>query len=32
MDDIDQEYARSQSEGVKITTAIKTEPWGERFF
>jgi catechol 2,3-dioxygenase-like lactoylglutathione lyase family enzyme len=29
---IDEEYARLQSEGVKITTPIQTEPWGERFF
>lgn len=32
VDDIDREYARIQSEGVPITTAIETEPWGERFF
>jgi predicted enzyme related to lactoylglutathione lyase len=32
VDDIDREYARLQSEGVKITTPIETEPWGERFF
>nr|WP_322712271.1 VOC family protein [Nostoc sp. ChiSLP03a] len=32
VDDIDREYMRIQSEGVPITTAIKTEPWGERFF
>lgn len=32
VDDIDREYARIQSEGVIITTAIETEPWGERFF
>lgn len=32
VDDIDCEYARLQAEGVKITTAIETEPWGERFF
>ncbi|MBD2093511.1 VOC family protein [Microcoleus sp. FACHB-1515] len=32
VDDIDREYARLQAEGVKITTAIETEPWGERFF
>jgi predicted enzyme related to lactoylglutathione lyase len=32
VDDIDTEYARIQAEGVAITTAIKTEPWGERFF
>lgn len=32
VDDIDREYTRLQAEGVTITTAIKTEPWGERFF
>ena len=32
VDDIDREYARLQAEGVIITTAIETEPWGERFF
>ncbi|MBD0301237.1 MAG: VOC family protein [Tolypothrix sp. T3-bin4] len=32
VDDIDREYVRVQSEGVPITTAIETEPWGERFF
>jgi predicted enzyme related to lactoylglutathione lyase len=32
VDDIDAEYARIQAEGVPITTAIETEPWGERFF
>lgn len=32
VDDIDREYARLQAEGVQITTAIETEPWGERFF
>jgi uncharacterized glyoxalase superfamily protein PhnB len=32
VDDIDREYARLQAEGVTITTAIATEPWGERFF
>lgn len=32
VDDIDTEYARIQAEGVKITTKIETEPWGERFF
>ncbi len=32
VDDIDAEYARIQAEGVAITTAIETEPWGERFF
>lgn len=32
VDDIDAEYTRLQQEGVSITTAIATEPWGERFF
>ncbi|MBW4683809.1 MAG: VOC family protein [Komarekiella atlantica HA4396-MV6] len=32
VDDIDREYTRLQAEGVTITTAIETEPWGERFF
>ncbi|MCP9486708.1 MAG: GNAT family N-acetyltransferase [Gaiellaceae bacterium MAG52_C11] len=32
VDDIDGEYARLQAEGVEITTAIETEPWGERYF
>jgi uncharacterized glyoxalase superfamily protein PhnB len=32
VDDIDTEYTRMQAEGVTITTAIETEPWGERFF
>ncbi|MCF2969975.1 VOC family protein [Synechococcus sp. Nb3U1] len=32
VDDIDTEYDRIQAEGVKITTTIETEPWGERFF
>jgi predicted enzyme related to lactoylglutathione lyase len=32
VDDIDREYARLQAERVAITTAIETEPWGERFF
>ncbi|MBD1842708.1 VOC family protein [Cyanobacteria bacterium FACHB-63] len=32
VDDIDSEYTRLQAEGVKIITAIGTEPWGERFF
>lgn len=32
VDDIEREYQRLQAEGVTITTAIKTEPWGERFF
>jgi uncharacterized glyoxalase superfamily protein PhnB len=32
VDNIDREYERLQAEGVAITTAIETEPWGERFF
>jgi len=32
VEDIDDEYARLQQEGVEITTPIETEPWGERFF
>lgn len=32
VEDIDSEYSRLQQEGVSITTAIETEPWGERFF
>jgi predicted enzyme related to lactoylglutathione lyase len=32
VNDIDAEYTRLQAEGVTITTAIETEPWGERFF
>jgi catechol 2,3-dioxygenase-like lactoylglutathione lyase family enzyme len=32
VDDIDAEYERIQAAGVKITTEIETEPWGERFF
>lgn len=32
VDDVDTEYARLQEEGVRITTPIETEPWGERFF
>ena len=32
VDDIDAEYARVRAEGVEITTALQTEPWGERFF
>ncbi len=32
VDNIDEEYARLQREGVLITTLIQTEPWGERFF
>ncbi len=32
VDNIDEEYARLQREGVRITTPIQTEPWGERFF
>ena len=32
VDDIDDQYAGLQNEGVEITTPIQTEPWGERFF
>ena len=32
VDDLDREYARIPSSGVSVTTAIETEPWGERFF
>jgi uncharacterized glyoxalase superfamily protein PhnB len=32
VDNVDDEYARLQREGVQITTPIQTEPWGERFF
>jgi uncharacterized glyoxalase superfamily protein PhnB len=32
VDAIDREDARLQAEGVTITTAIETEPWGERCF
>ena len=32
VDNIDDEYAQLQQEGVQITTPIQTEPWGERFF
>ena len=32
VDNIDEEYVRLQREGVRITTPIQTEPWGERFF
>lgn len=32
VDDIDAEYVRLQSEGVRFTTPIETEPWGERYF
>ena len=32
VDDVDGEYERLQREGVTITTAIETEPWGERYF
>ena len=28
VEDIDDEYARLQQEGVEITTPIETEPWG----
>ncbi|HSJ45780.1 MAG TPA: VOC family protein [Euzebyales bacterium] len=32
VDDVDAEYRRVRAEGVEITTAIETEPWGERYF
>lgn len=32
VDDIDDQYARLQEEGVQIVTPIETEPWGERYF
>ncbi len=32
VDNIDEEYARIQAEGVAITTPIETEEWGERYF
>jgi catechol 2,3-dioxygenase-like lactoylglutathione lyase family enzyme len=32
VDDVDGECARLQDEGVEITTALATEPWGERYF
>jgi uncharacterized glyoxalase superfamily protein PhnB len=32
VDQIDDEYARLQEEGVTILTPIETEPWGERYF
>jgi len=32
VDDVDAEYVRLEAEGVEFTTAIETEPWGERYF
>ncbi|MEV6556342.1 VOC family protein [Nocardia sp. NPDC051756] len=32
VEDIDDQYARLQGEGVPIATPIETEPWGERYF
>ena len=32
VDDVDGEYRRVRAEGVEVTTAIETEPWGERYF
>lgn len=32
VDDIDRVYAELLSAGVPMTTAIETEPWGERYF
>ena len=31
VEEIDDEYARLQQEGVEITTPIETEPWGSGF-
>lgn len=32
VEDIDDQYARLQSEGAPIVTPIETEEWGERYF
>jgi catechol 2,3-dioxygenase-like lactoylglutathione lyase family enzyme len=32
VENIDAEYERLQREGVRITTPIETESWGERYF
>jgi catechol 2,3-dioxygenase-like lactoylglutathione lyase family enzyme len=32
VDDVDDECARLEHEGVTITTPLETEPWGERYF
>jgi catechol 2,3-dioxygenase-like lactoylglutathione lyase family enzyme len=32
VNNIDQEYAQLQQQGVPILTPIETEPWGERYF
>lgn len=32
VEDVDGEYERVRAEGVPVTTAIETEPWGERYF
>src|SRR5688572_4430695 len=32
VENIDEEYARVQAEGVPIETPIETEAWGERYF
>jgi uncharacterized glyoxalase superfamily protein PhnB len=32
VEDVDEQYARRQGEGVRIVTPIETEPWGERYF
>ncbi len=32
VDDVDAEHDRLVAEGVAITTALETEPWGERYF
>lgn len=32
VDDVDAEHDRLHAAGVPITTPLRTEPWGERFF
>ncbi|MFC9438145.1 VOC family protein [Nocardia sp. NPDC057030] len=32
VEDIDDQYARLQGEGIPIVTPIETEEWGERYF
>lgn len=32
VENIDVEYERLRAEGVRVVTAIETEPWGERYF
>ena len=31
VDDLDEEFARIQSAGVRVVTPPETEPWGERY-